>query len=350
MSEMSAANDLAMPQDMTMPPPAPEAGGQVWIVGYVADTNEPVLADTDMADDTTPVWLESTPDQKVDLADLDDRMGEGGVEWLAEPEEYATPEAAPVAGMGMGVGDMLDDIESRLAGLEGVAAGILLDTTEDASYIDGEEAADQVAKVASALAATRDYLAVVAAAGVTAEDEVAADGQDPEQAAETEDEMTRLNKVTERLDKLEATIAGLMKNSVPEAEIMDSGDIDTATIDERQGMTAAAMSSGGKSLSVEARGKAAEKGFALPDGKLPIRNKDELDAAIRLRGKVEGHTAEEIKAHIIKRAADLGAEDMLPAEWQDTKQAGMGKYRCAKTGEMLDVPCATCPNPAGCMA
>ena len=78
----------------------------------------------------------------------------------------------------------------------------------------------------------------------------------------------------------------------------------------------AAMSSGGRSLSVEARGKAADEETALPDGKLPTRNKEELKAAIALRGKVKGHSQNEVRAYLIRRAKALGAEDVLPPFWK----------------------------------
>lgn len=78
----------------------------------------------------------------------------------------------------------------------------------------------------------------------------------------------------------------------------------------------AAKSSGGRSLTVEARQKAAEEGFALPDGKLPIRNRAELRAAVRLRGLVKGHTASEVRRHIVKRAKALNAVDELPEAWK----------------------------------
>jgi hypothetical protein len=110
----------------------------------------------------------------------------------------------------------------------------------------------------------------------------------------------------------------------------------------------AEMSSGGKPLNVAAREKAAEKGFALPDGKLPIRNVDELKAAIRLRGKVEGHSATEIRNHIVKRARALDAVAELPEAWR-AKQGAMGMYRCKNTGKIAAAACPGCPNPAGCM-
>lgn len=109
----------------------------------------------------------------------------------------------------------------------------------------------------------------------------------------------------------------------------------------------AEMSSGGKPLNVEAREDAAKEGFALPDGKLPIRNVDELKAAIRLRGTVEGHSATEIRNHIVKRARDLNAVDTLPEAWRP-KQGSLGMYRCKTTGKIAAAACPGCPDPAGC--
>lgn len=109
----------------------------------------------------------------------------------------------------------------------------------------------------------------------------------------------------------------------------------------------AEMSSGGKPLNVAAREEAAEEGMALPDGKLPIRNVQELEAAIRLRGKVEGHSAMEIRDHIVKRARALNAVDRLPEAWR-AKQGAMGMYRCKNTGKIAAAACPGCPDPSGC--
>jgi hypothetical protein len=81
----------------------------------------------------------------------------------------------------------------------------------------------------------------------------------------------------------------------------------------------AGMSSGGRSLTVAAREKAAEAEAALPDGKLPTRNKEELKAAVALRGKVKGHSQAEIKAYLVRRAKALGATDVLPSFWMKNK-------------------------------
>jgi hypothetical protein len=101
---------------------------------------------------------------------------------------------------------------------------------------------------------------------------------------------------------------------------MNGGMKDDGMKKDMEPMTAE-MSSGGKPLDVASREKAAEKGFALPDGKLPIRNVDELKAAVKLRGKVEGHTATEIRNHIVARAKALDAMASLPPAWKKKSEA-----------------------------
>jgi len=57
----------------------------------------------------------------------------------------------------------------------------------------------------------------------------------------------------------------------------------------------------------------AESGKALPDGSFPIENKKDLENAIRAIGRAKDPEA--ARKHIIARAKDLGATDMLPADW-----------------------------------
>lgn len=67
------------------------------------------------------------------------------------------------------------------------------------------------------------------------------------------------------------------------------------------------------SLSTEARQKAADKGYALPDGSYPIRDADELHKAIQAYGRAKDKAA--AKAHIMKRARALKMMDAIPEEW-----------------------------------
>lgn len=67
-------------------------------------------------------------------------------------------------------------------------------------------------------------------------------------------------------------------------------------------------------FSKKTRDKAADKGVALPDGSFPIPDKDALKRAIQSIGRAKDQAA--AKAHIKKRAAALGATDMLPDDWK----------------------------------
>lgn len=58
----------------------------------------------------------------------------------------------------------------------------------------------------------------------------------------------------------------------------------------------------------------AEKGEAMPDGKYPIRNKQDLKDAIRLSGS-SSTPKSEVKKWIKKRAKELGLESELPEDW-----------------------------------
>lgn len=58
----------------------------------------------------------------------------------------------------------------------------------------------------------------------------------------------------------------------------------------------------------------AEKGEAMPDGKFPIRNSQDLKDAIRLSGN-SSTPKSEVKKWIKKRAKELGLESELPKDW-----------------------------------
>ncbi len=72
----------------------------------------------------------------------------------------------------------------------------------------------------------------------------------------------------------------------------------------------------------EARKMMAEAGEALPDGSFPIKDEEDLKNAIQAFGRASDKEA--AKAHIMKRAAELDKEDMIPADWMK------------KEGEMMD--------------
>lgn len=62
------------------------------------------------------------------------------------------------------------------------------------------------------------------------------------------------------------------------------------------------------------RKKAADKGHALPDGSFPIENVDDLKNAIQAIGRAKDPDA--AKAHIKKRARELGQEALIPEDWE----------------------------------
>jgi hypothetical protein len=66
-------------------------------------------------------------------------------------------------------------------------------------------------------------------------------------------------------------------------------------------------------LDTEERRKLAEQGKALPNGSFPIRNREDLEDAIRSYGRA--NDKDEVKRWIKKRARELNAEDELPEDW-----------------------------------
>ena len=68
-----------------------------------------------------------------------------------------------------------------------------------------------------------------------------------------------------------------------------------------------------KDFTPEEREKLAKEGLALPDGSYPIVTIGDLKNAIQAFGRASDKPA--AKKHIIKRAKDLNAQDMLPDNW-----------------------------------
>lgn len=63
----------------------------------------------------------------------------------------------------------------------------------------------------------------------------------------------------------------------------------------------------------EKRDAMAKKGEAMPDGSYPIAHSTDLQNAIHAFGRAKDPTA--VKAHIQKRAKEMGMEYMLPYDW-----------------------------------
>lgn len=68
----------------------------------------------------------------------------------------------------------------------------------------------------------------------------------------------------------------------------------------------------------EERKDLAKKGEAMPNGKYPIRNRQDLKDAIRLSGS-SSMSKEDVKKWIKKRAKELNLEDELPEDWKVEK-------------------------------
>lgn len=73
-------------------------------------------------------------------------------------------------------------------------------------------------------------------------------------------------------------------------------------------------------FSEKERGKLAKEGEAMPDGKYPIRNAQDLKDAIKLVG-ASSMPESEVKAWIKKRARELNLENELPEDWRDVEKA-----------------------------
>lgn len=89
---------------------------------------------------------------------------------------------------------------------------------------------------------------------------------------------------------------------------------DEYTLDEAESIEAEAAEIALKrAYSEESRTSMAKKGQALPDGSYPIADEADLRNAIQAYGRAKDKEA--TKAHIMKRAMDLGLEELIPTNW-----------------------------------
>lgn len=75
-----------------------------------------------------------------------------------------------------------------------------------------------------------------------------------------------------------------------------------------------------RTFTAEERRKLASEGKARPDGSYTIENEEDLHNAIRAWGRGGATSAD--KAHIKKRAKELGAEGSLPDDWKEVSGSG----------------------------
>lgn len=68
-----------------------------------------------------------------------------------------------------------------------------------------------------------------------------------------------------------------------------------------------------RAFSEDRRMSMAKEGLALPDGSYPIASEDDLKNAIQAFGRAKDKEA--AKRHIMKRAREMGKENLIPANW-----------------------------------
>jgi len=78
----------------------------------------------------------------------------------------------------------------------------------------------------------------------------------------------------------------------------------------------------------EERMKLVEEGMALPDGSYPIKNVEDLKNAIQAYGRAKDK--EKAKAHIMKRAKQLKAEELIPENWNEEKTMDFAEFELLK--------------------
>lgn len=111
--------------------------------------------------------------------------------------------------------------------------------------------------------------------------------------------------------------------------------LDEWTADEAEEIEAEAAEIALKrAYSEESRTEMAKKGTAMPDGSYPIKDVSDLRNAIQAYGRAKDKNA--TKAHIIKRAMALGAEDLIPTNWVPKDvQDKFSSEKSAESGEFL---------------
>lgn len=71
-------------------------------------------------------------------------------------------------------------------------------------------------------------------------------------------------------------------------------------------------------FSAEERRKLAKSGTAMSDGAFPVRNREDLQNAIRAVGRTRPNTPAQrrkVRRHIMRRARAIGAANMIPSTW-----------------------------------
>jgi hypothetical protein len=116
------------------------------------------------------------------------------------------------------------------------------------------------------------------------------------------------------------------ENMIPETWMEKSADEELTFSDE---VAEAAELELKAAYDEEALAEMSEKGVAMEDGSFPIKDKTDLMKAIQSYSRAKDK--EKAKAHIIKRALDLDAQDMIPSNW--VPKEIQDKFRSEEKGE-----------------
>jgi hypothetical protein len=76
-------------------------------------------------------------------------------------------------------------------------------------------------------------------------------------------------------------------------------------------------------ISNEERGTLAEKGYAMRDGSYPIRDENDLKNAVKAFNRAKESERAEVRRHIMKRARQLKAADLIPDQWKSSHTMSM---------------------------
>lgn len=122
----------------------------------------------------------------------------------------------------------------------------------------------------------------------------------------------------------EARVCGFTMVPIPaymEAFIALGHDFkDELTDEDMDALAACGCAEGSfREVDEDERERLAEEGKAMPDGSYPIANIDDLKNAIQAIGRADDPDA--VKAHIKRRASELGAEELIPADWKTMAEA-----------------------------
>ena len=90
-----------------------------------------------------------------------------------------------------------------------------------------------------------------------------------------------------------------------------------------------------RNFNTKAREKAAKSGAAMPDGSFPIMNGKDLENALHLYGHSKDPAA--AKAHIRKRAKDLGLTDKLPEDFESEQKEETVELSAEQTEKVIDM-------------